>query len=723
MPKEKFFLGFPGEDVHVQNMGKQASTPLGPAAGPHTQLAQNLVLAWLTGSRIMELKTVHLLDNLTLPHPSIDTETIGFNIGWSQELTLEKSLREYVKAWMLIRMIVHSELFGEEFSRLYGATIFDLSIGCNFKGLKSQKLTDYIRSLQNATAIIDEIREEIPDEYGELKTLDYDSHIIDTVILSTFHGCVPDEIDHIASYLLTELRLNVVVKLNPTLLGPDEVSYVLHDVLGYTDIRLDRKAFQQDIQFEDALELIRSIFHTASSFGRTLGLKFTNTLVVKNHKQYFRDDVMYMSGSPLHVLALRLLREVKEALGDIQSHIPMSFSAGIDRKNFADMVSLNLFPVTVCTDMLKYPGYAKAQTYLQNLGEEMQQVEAINVPDFIMKRFGHEVEAINDIFVKLRDEVHFLGQQLPEETREMTIQSQLQIFTNLHQRVVTALKENSDSLELLTTDALIITETLKAYNLKFGESFLVPHTFKELYLQILSAAADHNLETLIDYTIKDPRYTFAKNKRVPKKLPTQLSFYNCTSCGRCVAICPNNANFIYHVSPMELTYTNYQIVGGDFQEIEGGQFILEKFLQIANFADCCNECGLCAIHCVEEGKPHTVKPKYFGSLEYWEESERRDGFFVEVEEEKEFIAGRIDGKEYRLWYNKTTNQFTFADGVVEGLFSYPDILENIIPLTSSAEGHVLDMKMYYILFTQLKGVLNDENCNYINAKYSYTDRR
>ncbi|WP_250909195.1 DUF418 domain-containing protein, partial [Escherichia coli] len=42
------------------------ATPVGPAAGPHTQLAQNIVTSWLTGGRFIELKTVQILDRLEL---------------------------------------------------------------------------------------------------------------------------------------------------------------------------------------------------------------------------------------------------------------------------------------------------------------------------------------------------------------------------------------------------------------------------------------------------------------------------------------------------------------------------------------------------------------------------------------------------------------------------------------------------------------------------------
>ncbi len=717
VPDEKFYTGCPGANLSAQYMGQTASTPFGPAAGPHTQLAQNIIAAWLTGARFFELKTVQMLEDIRIPRPCIDTETIGFNVEWSQELPLNLSLREYVKAWMVIEMIKQSELFGEEFTRHHAHTIFDLSIGYDFKGIKSKRMREYIQKLSNAHGVIDELRNEIPDEFARFKTLEYQPKIIETITLSTFHGCPPDEIDNIVSHLLTEHRLNVVVKLNPTLLGPDEVSSLLRDTLGYEDIQLDRDAFKQDLRFDQAVDVIRSMHHTASSMGKTLGLKLTNTLVVKNHKRYFADEVMYLSGQPLHVLALHLLEKMRAALGDIQAHIPMSFSAGVDEHNFADVASLNLAPVTVCTDLLKPPGYAKGRAYIERLCEKMQDVDAINLPDFMMKRFRHEVDAINDVFIKLRDEVHKLGQKLPDNSRSAIVEEQLQTFANLHRRVVNALKENSDSLELLTTDALIVTQTLKVYNQRFGESFLVPHTFRELYHHILAAAAERNLDSLLEETMQDPHYTYAKNKRAPKKSASRLSLYDCASCGNCIAVCPNLANFAYHVAPVTLTYQNHQLDGYDIKPLPGGEFRLKKPLQIAHVADSCNECGVCAIHCVEQGKPHADKPRYYHSHDAWE-SRKDDGFFVENDEQNEYIAGRIQGKEYRLWHNTQTNVITFSDGRIEVTLSYPDhTVQNMIAVTPGGEAEIFDMRVYHILLTQLKGVLNDEDCNDINIRY------
>ena len=86
-------------------LGRPAATPIGPAAGPHSQMAQNIVLGWLAGARIFELKTVQVLDDLDIARPCIDMQTIGFNIEWSQELTVHESLEEYVKAWMMIEIL------------------------------------------------------------------------------------------------------------------------------------------------------------------------------------------------------------------------------------------------------------------------------------------------------------------------------------------------------------------------------------------------------------------------------------------------------------------------------------------------------------------------------------------------------------------------------------------------------------------------------------------
>lgn len=62
------------DERKIKVFGETCETPIGPAAGPHTQLAQNIVTSWLTGGRFIELKTVQILDRLELEKPCIDAE-------------------------------------------------------------------------------------------------------------------------------------------------------------------------------------------------------------------------------------------------------------------------------------------------------------------------------------------------------------------------------------------------------------------------------------------------------------------------------------------------------------------------------------------------------------------------------------------------------------------------------------------------------------------------
>ena len=105
LPARKFWRAAPDLDLGVSFHGHPAANPLGPAAGPQDQMAQNIVLSWLAGSRILELKTVQINDRLVLPRPCIDATTVGYNVEWSQELRLAESYREYVAGSMLVDIL------------------------------------------------------------------------------------------------------------------------------------------------------------------------------------------------------------------------------------------------------------------------------------------------------------------------------------------------------------------------------------------------------------------------------------------------------------------------------------------------------------------------------------------------------------------------------------------------------------------------------------------
>ena len=390
LPKSKFFRGIPGLDFSVSFHGRRASTPLGPAAGPHGQLAQNIVLSWLGGARIIELKTIQVLDELKIPRPCIDVANVGYNVEWSQELRLEQSLHEYVGAAMLLEILKASRLLGEDFTQT--DTVFDMSAGYNLEGIRSPRVRAWIASMMNAGRVIDELRTSLTGSFARYRDLPIPTCVSDSISLSTFHGCPAGEIEGIVQFLIEEFGLHVCVKLNPTLLGYDEVDHLLHGVLGYHEIQLHRDAFEKDLQFDEAVDLIPRLQQLARANGKSLSVKFSNTLVVKNHKRVFTDDLMYLSGPPLHVLALNVIRKFRRS---VQDAIPISFSGGLDAHNIAATLALDLIPVTTCTDLLRPGGYARLIRYLENLGAKMNELGVTNIPDFIARHAGQE-DAIVD---------------------------------------------------------------------------------------------------------------------------------------------------------------------------------------------------------------------------------------------------------------------------------------------------------------------------------------
>lgn len=387
-------------DLSVKFLGKDAANPAGPAAGPHTQLAQNIVLAWLAGSRILELKTVQINDRLELTRPCIDIATIGYNTEWSQELSLEESLREYVKASMIIE-IMKQWMFLSDSSKAYQPkqfdTIFDLSVGYDLAGIQSERIRNWLHSMRDSTSLIEEYRKQIPAEFSVYKDLYFNPVIGDSITLSTFHGTRAEEIESICEFLITELDFNLVIKMNPPMLGKEKLEHLLHEKLGYTDIEVNENAYEASITYNDAVELVKRLEIKAGRKGKIVGVKFGNTLEVINKGNFLKGKVQYLSGQPLHVLHLQLVDEWRKTFG---ANFPISFSAGVDANNFADCVSIGLVPVTTCTDLLRPRGYGRLSQYLQNLELKMKATGSKTIEEFIIKSNYSQDEEGTAVFEK-----------------------------------------------------------------------------------------------------------------------------------------------------------------------------------------------------------------------------------------------------------------------------------------------------------------------------------
>ena len=146
IPRRNFFRPRHDERFATTAFGQRIGTPFGPAAGPHTQMAQNIVAAWLCGARYFELKTVQTLDELDVSKPCIDMEDEGYNVEWSQELRVHESLEEYVRAWVLIHAL-HRKL---DFPGESPDVVFNLSVGYDLDGIRQPNVQWFLDEVQDA---------------------------------------------------------------------------------------------------------------------------------------------------------------------------------------------------------------------------------------------------------------------------------------------------------------------------------------------------------------------------------------------------------------------------------------------------------------------------------------------------------------------------------------------------------------------------------------------
>ena len=653
LPSKSFFLGREGRDYSVPFHDKRAPTPLGPASGPQTQMAQNLVLSWLCGCRILELKTVQILDELEIPRPCIDMETIGYNVEWSQELKLEQSLHEYVKGAMLIEILKASGKL--KMAPGFGEVIYDMSVGYDLKGIQTERVQDYIRGMKDASAVVEHYRKQIPDRFSQFRDLDFPTNLSNSLTLSTFHGCPPDEIERIIDFLLNEHSLNCIIKLNPTLLGEERVRELLQGVMGYEAVNVPSKAFQTDTSWDQAQGFVQRLGVTADQLGLGFGVKFSNTLIVENHRSFFPESEkeMYLSGPPLHVLATNLVDRFRDRFGD---HYPISFSAGIDRKNFADAVAIGLTPITSCSDLLKAGGYSRATTYFRELDSRMDRLGVNTIPDYIIKAYGNAEQALSECGKDAED-------SKIDECRK-------------------ALEEGTSLMEAA------------------GEN---------LYGRLLSQCKLLNTQTYAENATLDQRYALVKNSKPPTKVGSMLELFDCLTCDKCIPVCPNDANFMLSIPPDQVPVKTLTFEDGSWSVEESGKLVLEKKHQIANFADFCNECGNCDIFCPEDGGPYVLKPRFFGSRESFREFSNHDGFFIERNNGGDTVLARFSQDEYESTLMNGEVQFSGPGFNIR--FSADDPEKTV---SGEAETSV-DLTRYEIMEKIRWGILESGHVNYASV--------
>ncbi len=358
--KEKFYKN--QSKTSVELFGDKLSSIVGPAAGPNSQLAQNIIASYLAGSRFVEVKTVQTLDGEDLgkcvPRPCINATDECYNQEWSTELYVPEALDEYIKAYMLIHVLAKEFELADEKD-----FAFNMSVGYDLEGIMSQKIDTYIEGMKDAskTEIWGKYKKFLSDNLHRFKRFTKDdldnmsTCIASGITLSTLHGCPPDEIERIAKYLLDKKKTHTFIKCNPTLLGY-EFARKLMDDMGYSYIVFDDHHFKNDLQFGDAVAMFNRLIPFAKERGLAFGLKLTNTFPVQKKNGELPGDEMYMSGRSLYPLSISLANKISQ---EFKGRLPISFSGGADAFNVKEIYEAGIFPITVATTILKPGGYER----------------------------------------------------------------------------------------------------------------------------------------------------------------------------------------------------------------------------------------------------------------------------------------------------------------------------------------------------------------------------
>ena len=130
--------------------GEAIETPFGPAAGPNTQLAQNIIAGYFAGARFFELKTVQKMDGADLAacinRPCILAEDECYNCEWSTELYVQQAFEEYVKAWCALKIMANVYGLGDP-----NGFVFNMSVGYDLAGIQGEKIDTFLNGMVDAS--------------------------------------------------------------------------------------------------------------------------------------------------------------------------------------------------------------------------------------------------------------------------------------------------------------------------------------------------------------------------------------------------------------------------------------------------------------------------------------------------------------------------------------------------------------------------------------------
>jgi putative selenate reductase len=282
-----------------------------------------------------------------------------------------------------------------------------MSVGYDLEGIKTAKVDNFIEGLKDAgknksfhkykSILREEIKKgrlfDIIQKIGYISDNELSNcienispNISNSITLSTMHGCPPEEIEAICKYLIKEKKLHTFVKLNPTLLGYDTVKNILSK-LGYNYIQLNKDSFASDLQYPDAITMLKRLEKYARNHNKTFGVKLSNTLAVNNNKKLLSGKEMYMSGRALFPITINLASKLAS---EFDGDIDISYSGGASFFNISQIFETGIKPITLATDLLKPGSYLRLRQIAEKLEPYLEKAKEEGIDEKRLKELAEK---------------------------------------------------------------------------------------------------------------------------------------------------------------------------------------------------------------------------------------------------------------------------------------------------------------------------------------------
>ncbi len=346
--------------------GMRIENPVGPGAGPATQMAQGIIVAYVSGARFIELKTV-FPESGEGEKPSVSTDGCTYFSERPSELSIGEAFNEYVKAWYAIKLISTAFELG-----VPEGFVFNMSVGGSLEDLKSEKMNAFIEGLKSAeyTKVWRECENWARAHMDELDGVDntYISDISPNVSASvTFvpkPGLSAGEIEDCARYLIEEKRLHTFVRLDPGLLGYYTIRGIL-DINGYPDIEISKEKIEAEAAYDDIKPALLRLQSAADALRLEFGVKVCDGLLTEDSEEKAVSGGR-LTGRALFPIAFSLAEKIANDFG---GGLRICFSGGADYYTATKLFNAGIWPITIVSDLIRPGGLKRLKQVAEDISK------------------------------------------------------------------------------------------------------------------------------------------------------------------------------------------------------------------------------------------------------------------------------------------------------------------------------------------------------------------